>query len=366
MAGSGPDDAEGRGRHDGVATGDAALPVRAYHHVVREAGLSLAALGDLLAADQAVTESAVAVLRRFGLVDGDGVASELRAVNPVVRMASLVEQTEQALRDHEGEVQRLKVFATAIADEYRTVREEQALTAFERLTDPADIVARLEELYAVADRELRIFVTNRQDQSSLEEAREKDAELLTRGLRVRLICLESVVNHGPSREYISWLSRQGAEYRVLPTLPLRMIVRDEDVAVVAAHADDPSQGAVLLRGHGVVHALIALFERCWTAGTPIGEHTPVPRGTDGLGITPVQQEVLRLMAAGAKDNAIARQLDVSVRTVRRICSELTTVLGATSRFTLGVEAARRGWLDDSGSILDPLAASHVENAQSPN
>ncbi|MEZ5193006.1 MAG: hypothetical protein R2734_11170 [Nocardioides sp.] len=45
------------------------------------------------------------------------------------------------------------------------------------------------------------------------------------------------------------------------------------------------------------------------------------------------------------DEALARRLEVSPRTVRRIMAEVMSELGAASRFQAGVEAARRAWLD---------------------
>ncbi|MFC6678324.1 response regulator transcription factor [Nonomuraea ferruginea] len=56
-------------------------------------------------------------------------------------------------------------------------------------------------------------------------------------------------------------------------------------------------------------------------------------------------QVVRLAAQGLSDEAIARHLGVSVRTVRTRFAEAMTELGAQSRFQAGVEAARRGWLD---------------------
>ncbi len=54
--------------------------------------------------------------------------------------------------------------------------------------------------------------------------------------------------------------------------------------------------------------------------------------------------VLALMAVGMKDEAIARQLGMSPRTLRRRSQELLAELGAGNRFQAGVEAARRGWI----------------------
>lgn len=73
---------------------------------------------------------------------------------------------------------------------------------------------------------------------------------------------------------------------------------------------------------------------------------PDERGAPGqpAALPAAQHEVLVLLALGMKDEAIARRLDVSTRTVRRTISALMADCGADSRFQLAVEAFRRGWL----------------------
>ncbi|HKT05044.1 MAG TPA: helix-turn-helix transcriptional regulator [Rugosimonospora sp.] len=66
------------------------------------------------------------------------------------------------------------------------------------------------------------------------------------------------------------------------------------------------------------------------------------RGIDGEGLSAAEHETLRLLGTGLKDEAIARQLGVSMRTARRRISTLLTRLGAVSRFQAGAETARRG------------------------
>ena len=70
----------------------------------------------------------------------------------------------------------------------------------------------------------------------------------------------------------------------------------------------------------------------------------VPRAADGEELNDQQRAVLRLLATGAKDDAIARALGVSNRTVTRVVAELTAQLGADSRFQAGVRAAKLGWI----------------------
>ncbi|HEX5861291.1 MAG TPA: helix-turn-helix domain-containing protein, partial [Nocardioides sp.] len=54
--------------------------------------------------------------------------------------------------------------------------------------------------------------------------------------------------------------------------------------------------------------------------------------------------LLQQLAAGAKDEQIARVLGISLRTVRRRVADLLSELGVDTRFQAGAEAVRRGWL----------------------
>ncbi|MEU2097112.1 LuxR C-terminal-related transcriptional regulator [Streptomyces globisporus] len=54
--------------------------------------------------------------------------------------------------------------------------------------------------------------------------------------------------------------------------------------------------------------------------------------------------LLVFVSAGVTDEAIAHQLGISSRTLSRSLEALMTLLGATSRFQLGAQAERRGWL----------------------
>jgi DNA-binding CsgD family transcriptional regulator len=55
-------------------------------------------------------------------------------------------------------------------------------------------------------------------------------------------------------------------------------------------------------------------------------------------------EVLAQLATGATDRKAQRGANLSARTFSRKVAELMRILGATSRFQAGAEAARRGWV----------------------
>ncbi|HEV7963709.1 MAG TPA: helix-turn-helix transcriptional regulator [Actinoplanes sp.] len=68
------------------------------------------------------------------------------------------------------------------------------------------------------------------------------------------------------------------------------------------------------------------------------------RGGPADGLSGSDRTLLRLLALGVTDEAAARRMGVSVRTIRRHVSQLLDRLDAVSRFQAGVQAAQRGWL----------------------
>jgi DNA-binding NarL/FixJ family response regulator len=118
-----------------------------------------------------------------------------------------------------------------------------------------------------------------------------------------------------------------------------MMIMDHDLAVIPRAADDPSQGAIFIRESALVELLIYLFDHMWAVGQPVFADPEGPGAPTGR-----VARVLELMAAGVKDERIARTLGVGSRTVRRDISELKQALGASSRTEIVAAAVRQGWL----------------------
>jgi DNA-binding NarL/FixJ family response regulator len=91
---------------------------------------------------------------------------------------------------------------------------------------------------------------------------------------------------------------------------------------------------------GLLDALIDLFEGYWARAVPLfdDEQSAVDEPD------PYDILILRLLNAGFKDHAIARQLGLSQRTATRWVGMLMARLGAGTRFQCGVAAAKRGWI----------------------
>jgi DNA-binding NarL/FixJ family response regulator len=139
----------------------------------------------------------------------------------------------------------------------------------------------------------------------------------------------------------------GVEVRTAQNLPARMIIVDDHLAVVALVPSGVA-GALLVRSAVLVAALSQYYDHLWAAATPVvlPGSTPVSRArrlAKALGAS--EREVLALLVHGLKDEAIARHLNVSVRTVRRHVSTVLDFLDAPTRFAAGAAAQRLGLLD---------------------
>ena len=83
----------------------------------------------------------------------------------------------------------------------------------------------------------------------------------------------------------------------------------------------------------LVEALQWLFEAVWDNAVPIA--AAVPSDSD-----PRRQMLVSLLMAGSTDSAIASNLGVNVRSVRRWIAELMDQLGVTTRLQLGAALVR--------------------------
>ena len=94
---------------------------------------------------------------------------------------------------------------------------------------------------------------------------------------------------------------------------------------------------LLLRPAAVVDVFITLFEELWRRAEPMFGQEASARDV----------KLLELLALGFKDEALARQLGLSLRTVRRRIAALMEEHGVDTRFQLGMAIAGRGLLEDN-------------------
>lgn len=260
-------------------------------------------------------------------------------VAPQLAMELLLARQQARLAAEQSRVEASRAAAAQLIAEFSTLRPHSP--GPDQLTGIDEIRRRLAEMGRAAESEVMTFAPGgAHSAADLAASRGPNADLLKRHIRMRTVYLDSVRNHQPTVEHVTWLHEMGGEVRTTATLPTRLIIIDRKQALVPAQVADARSGAVVVQSEGTVAALCALFETIWAGATAFG-CKPAPR-PDGL---PRQEtEVLHMLANGLTDEAIAKRLGVSPRTARRISAELMERLGARSRFEAGVRAVQVGLL----------------------
>ena len=162
-------------------------------------------------------------------------------------------------------------------------------------------------------------------------------EVVRGGKEQRTVYDDSVLdNPAVTNELADWAAA-GERQRILAGVPNEFVIYG-DVAVVGPEVwGDPESQYVVVRDRMLVHAFIEVFDRMWAMASPV----PTRRTSD----VAEDDHLLSLLSRGFKDEAIARYLGWSLRTVRRRVARLMEELGAKTRFQLGAEAVRAGRLD---------------------
>lgn len=252
------------------------------------------------------------------------------AADPETALDALLLPAEQALR-------RAREAAAELAALFRATRTDR------RVTGPVEVVTGREEisrcflrLQQSAVRDVCAF-----DRPPYVHAAGNPVEpsVLARGVRWRAVYHPESLERPGALTEIRKLVALGEQARVLADVPFKMHLVDGRVGMVALDADTATVRAAVVHPSALLDALAMVFESCWARATPLDG-----AADDEADLSDEDRQLLVLLAAGVKDEAIARQLGLSVRTLRRRVRRLLDLLGAQTRFQAGMQAARRGWI----------------------
>ncbi|MDH6122685.1 helix-turn-helix domain-containing protein [Kitasatospora sp. GAS204B] len=283
-------------------------------------------------------EEALGQLAGLDLIaPGDGATGWL-PVEPEVGLPAMLarQQAELAQRQQQFEDSRLAV-AQLLATHGR--RTQGQVPGVEWVSGEAALWRRVAELAEDCRQEvLTLGPTERLTDSVLEAARALDETVLRRGVRSRAVLLESTRNDNSAMPYLRWKTDTLGGVRTLPSLPVWMILIDRQHLVVPVSTFRSVLGGLVCTAESMVNAFAALFATHWREAIALTEARPRTGGHLSL----QEQHILRLWAQGLTDASAARQMDVSLRTVRRLSDRLTDRFGAHSRFQLGAMAIAEG------------------------
>lgn len=302
-----------------------------YRTLLRHSPTTLAALATTARRPR---EDVLAAVRRFesvGLADlhGDTVV----AAAPDQALRRVIDDEGRRLLSAQEQLDALRRMLPALAAEHMVAGEPRGEAVGIEVVAHDRIVEVVQSLTARATGDL-LWI--RPDQWRIPEGQAVDAwvaDLLRSGRRSRVIYPARALEEAPAA--VRRRAELGEHVRLLADVPGRLAVLGE----AAILREDLAAGAgrvLVLRQQALVAMARALFEELWQRAVAV----PGLEGESAQ--SPSRRLLLERLAHGIKDEQIARELGLSLRTVRRRVAEVLDELGASSRFQAGVEAVRRG------------------------
>ncbi|RKS70915.1 sugar-specific transcriptional regulator TrmB [Actinomadura pelletieri DSM 43383] len=222
------------------------------------------------------------------------------------------------------------------------------LLAAEQRTNPQKLVEVIDGTDAVAQRYEQVQRRAVKQVKAIDKPpyavdpvgpNEIERERLASGVEYHVIYTPEALAIPGKRDVVRQDAVLGEQARVLENPPTKLVIVDDEMALMPLQGDEPGMTAVI-RPSTLLDILISVFDNCWEQATPLyadKESCDVwPRLSDA------DRHLLTLLAAGLKDEAVARYTGMGARTVSRHVARLLRTLNARTRFQAGVHAARRG------------------------
>lgn len=208
------------------------------------------------------------------------------------------------------------------------------------------VLAQLDAVEREAREELLAFARG----PVLSPENEPAEEALRAGVRVRALWDEDLFEErGMMEAAREWIS-QGQEVRIAK-LPAKLVIADANVAciyVTEIAEGVPIASGLVTRHPEVIGILLQLFELLWeSAVVPFADREAGAVARTKWGEVD-RETVVACLKVGMTDEAMARQLGVSRRTITRRVGALLSELGVRTRFQGGyrireLDQSARGW-----------------------
>ncbi len=254
---------------------------------------------------------------------------------------------ERLIMRRQEELEEVREVARELAAQFRQKLTTRPRAVAEVISGAEAVAHHTRQLHRSATR--TVLVTDRPPylDPSRPDFQREEIELLGRGVSCRRVYHRPALDLADHVAHLEAYLAAGEQARVLHDVPLKMLVVDARRALVPLEPDEAAYGStVLVHAKPLVDALTLCFEALWERAVPI--KSTAPGGLEGTSARrrPAAQDrqLLTLLAAGLKDEAVARQLGLSSRTVVRRVDRLMKELGADTRFQAGLQAVRKGWL----------------------
>lgn len=315
-----------------LGIGDGAALV--YLALLELAPAPLGAVADATGLEAAELASA------YGSLVDAGLASPVDGADDVVAPVPPTAGLEILARHRAAEVEESRI---AVGGAFESFRRQRLASYNDNLVEVVtgdSVGPRIRRAWSSAREQIRQLESP--PYLTLPEATGDALDTLARGVTQRVVYSRASLEYpGHLAEAIEPCINAGEQARVAPSVPVKLVVIDEAYALVSLSIKeaDVHNTMLVVQPCGLLSALIALFEQSWANALPFHGRTTRPGG-----LPPADRRLLWLLAGGASDEVIARELGVSRRTLFRRLQVLMAQLGAANRFQMALQAQRNGWL----------------------
>ncbi len=319
-----------------VALGVTAAQQTIYTTLLYHPGSTLSDLTRLTEQPRARLAGLLLELQALGMVGVDGSAEPAYTPYPPDAVV------ETLIRKRETEFIRARIEAKRLSGDLLAAEQRGNPEKLVEIIDGREAVAqRWEQVQRGASRQVKTidkppYATDPTRPNEIERDR------IANGIEYRAIYTPDALAIPERLEIARDDTACGERARVLENPPAKLVIVDDELALMPLRGDEPGITA-LIRPSTLLDILISVFNTCWEQATPLRfddeESSPPgvwPRLSDA------DRHLLTLLAAGLKDEAVARHTGMGSRTVSRHVARLLRTLNARTRFQAGVHAARRG------------------------
>jgi sugar-specific transcriptional regulator TrmB len=256
---------------------------------------------------------------------------------------------ETALEGHlarrEEELRHARVAVADMSQRYRAVPRQ---TATDELAEIVTGKRRTWQRWfsSLSSAQSQVRVLNRPPfETDVADPNPAQLETLRRGIPMRVVYDDAGVR---SPEVVARRRAEiaaGEQARITGEVPVHLLLVDDNLALMPLGRDRlRTDGLLVVHPCALLDALSALFELVWDNALPFSlDATPQDDGQPLVLRNPTTRTVLGLLSAGLSDQAIARRMGCSERTVQRHILRMTEAVGAKTRFQAALNIGRRNW-----------------------
>lgn len=307
---------------------------RLYRRVLRGDPATLETHAAQLGWPRRTAGEALASLLDVGLVHEDQ-HGLLVAGDPRVAIARLVDEREEQVARTATELEQARHAIAQFAADHEAGQGAARLPMWEIV--PSDLSSGVvaQALATSQGPVLSSIVSADWSPDGIDTALALARSTVQSGRPMRSLYPMDVVDSPQSLAWMARFAEAGEEQRITSEPLSEFAIFGDEVVLAVAEWGRVATDTVQIRDPMLVAMFRALFDHAWAAALPV----------PGAGASGDDRRLLQLLAAGYKDEAIARYLGVALRTVRRRVAALMAEHGVETRFQLGMAAERAGLLD---------------------